>query len=243
MEALRKDIRHAWRMFRENKLFTVTALAALTLGIGVNIAIFSVVNAVLLKPMAYDEPDSLVQPVNTNQGAVGGPAASPAKYMHWRAQTRRARARGGVPRYRSQSRARRRARSHSRRPDVGRVLRRVPTAADARPLVHRGGRPAERRAHRSTWATTSGRSAWPATPTSSARASRCPVIRTRSSASWAASSISATSALRPKSSCRSSSIRTRPIKATTFGVGGKTEARRHPRAGASAAPGVGCGLP
>ncbi len=79
----------------------------MTLGIGVNIAIFSVVNAVLLKPMAYDEPDSLVQPVNTNQGAVGGPAASPAKYMHWRAQTDVLEQRGGVPRYRSQSRARR----------------------------------------------------------------------------------------------------------------------------------------
>jgi predicted permease len=87
MEALRQDVKHAWRLFRENKLFTATALAALTLGIGVNIAIFSVVNAVLLKPMSYPDPDSLVQPVNTNQGAVGGPAASPAKYMHWRAQS------------------------------------------------------------------------------------------------------------------------------------------------------------
>ena len=87
METLRKDIKHAWRMFRENKLFTATAVAALTLGIGVNIAIFSVVNAVLLKPVPFPEPDTLVQLVNANNGVAGGPASSPAKYMHWRAQT------------------------------------------------------------------------------------------------------------------------------------------------------------
>jgi putative ABC transport system permease protein len=61
MEALGKDIRHAWRMFRENKLFTATAIAALTLGIAVNIAIFSVVNAVLLKPVPFPDADALVQ--------------------------------------------------------------------------------------------------------------------------------------------------------------------------------------
>ena len=87
MEMLRKDIRHAWRMFRENKLFTATAIAALTLGIGVNIAIFSVVNAVLLKPVPFPEPDTLVQLTNANNGAATSPASSPAKYMHWRAQT------------------------------------------------------------------------------------------------------------------------------------------------------------
>jgi putative ABC transport system permease protein len=87
METLTQDIKHAFRMFRENKLFTVTAIAALTLGIGVNIAIFSVVNAVLLKPVPYPDPDTLVQVVNANNGVAGGPASSPAKYMHWRAQT------------------------------------------------------------------------------------------------------------------------------------------------------------
>src|SRR6188768_1229194 len=73
-------------MFRENKLFTATAIAALTLGIGVNIAIFSVVNAVLLKPVPFPDPDTLVQVVNANNGVAGGPNSSPAKYMHWRAQ-------------------------------------------------------------------------------------------------------------------------------------------------------------
>ena len=69
MDTVGKDIKHAWRLFRENKLFTATAVAALTLGIGVNIAIFSVVNAVLLKPIPYSDPDSLVQMLNTNNGA------------------------------------------------------------------------------------------------------------------------------------------------------------------------------
>src|SRR5262245_14851981 len=88
METMTKDIKHAWHMFRENKLFTVTAIAALTLGIGVNIAIFSVVNAVLLKPVPFPEPDTLIQLMNAGpNGLPTGPAASPAKYMHWRAQT------------------------------------------------------------------------------------------------------------------------------------------------------------
>src|SRR5262245_37178345 len=88
METLTKDIKHAWRMFREDKLFTATAIAALTLGIGVNIAIFSVVNAVLLKPVPFADPDTLIQLMNSGpKGLPTGPAASPAKYMHWRAQT------------------------------------------------------------------------------------------------------------------------------------------------------------
>lgn len=86
MDTIRKDVRHAWRMFRESKLFTATAIAALTLGIGVNIAIFSVVNAVLLKPVPFADPDGLVQLMNSFENALG-PAASPAKLMHWRAQT------------------------------------------------------------------------------------------------------------------------------------------------------------
>jgi putative ABC transport system permease protein len=87
VDTIRKDIKHAWRSLRENPMFTATAVLALTLGIGVNIAIFSVVNAVLLKPIPYDDPDSLVMPMNTNDGQAAGPIASPAKYMHWRAQS------------------------------------------------------------------------------------------------------------------------------------------------------------
>src|SRR4030095_11471634 len=64
---------------------TLAAVAALTLGIGANTAIFSVVNAVLLKPVAAPESDRIVTFMNTSpQGS--GPGASPAKFMHWRRQ-------------------------------------------------------------------------------------------------------------------------------------------------------------
>src|SRR5436190_15672294 len=86
MENLIKDVRHSLRMFRQDPAFTFAAVAALALGIGANTAIFSIVNAVLLKPITFPDADQLVFFVNTSpQGQ--GPAASPAKFAHWRKQT------------------------------------------------------------------------------------------------------------------------------------------------------------
>lgn len=66
--------------------FTLAAIAALTLGIGANTAIFSVVNAVMLRPVAFPDADRIVVFMNTSpQGSGGG--ASPAKFWHWREQT------------------------------------------------------------------------------------------------------------------------------------------------------------
>ncbi|HKD07697.1 MAG TPA: ABC transporter permease [Bryobacteraceae bacterium] len=86
MDTLLKDLKHSLRMFRENPGFTLAAVSALTVGVGLNTAIFSVVNAVLLKPPPFADPDRIVMFMNTSPGGQG-PAASPAKFNHWRAQT------------------------------------------------------------------------------------------------------------------------------------------------------------
>ncbi|HYK91896.1 MAG TPA: ABC transporter permease [Acidobacteriota bacterium] len=86
MESLIQDLKLSMRMFLQNRAFTVAAVGALALGIGANTAIFSVVNAILLKPIPFPDPDRLVMFVNTSPRG-SGPAASPAKFQHWKSQT------------------------------------------------------------------------------------------------------------------------------------------------------------
>jgi putative ABC transport system permease protein len=80
------NFKHAVRMFRANPGFTFAAIAALALGIGINTAIFTVVDTVLLKPLTYPDADRMVRFLITSpQG--NGPAASIPKFMLWRQQT------------------------------------------------------------------------------------------------------------------------------------------------------------
>src|SRR4051812_16428302 len=78
-----RDLKHSLRMFRQAPGFTLAALAALTLGIGANTAIFSVVNSVLLKPLPFPEPDRLVMFLNTGPNG-SNPGASVPKFIAWR---------------------------------------------------------------------------------------------------------------------------------------------------------------
>ncbi|MGH9764625.1 MAG: permease prefix domain 1-containing protein [Blastocatellia bacterium] len=87
METLLQDIRYACRLLLKKPGFAVAAIATLATGIGLNSAIFSVVNSYILRPMPYKDGGRLVQlwenvrPTSNDQLVV-----SPANFADWRKQ-------------------------------------------------------------------------------------------------------------------------------------------------------------
>jgi putative ABC transport system permease protein len=88
LESAGADLRYAARLLRKTPSFTAAIVATLALGIGANTAIFSVCDAVLLKPLPYLNPNGIVMLWEKSLHEETLEAVAPANFVDWREQTR-----------------------------------------------------------------------------------------------------------------------------------------------------------
>ena len=89
MQTLLQDLRYGARMLLKKPGFTLVAVITLSLGIGANAAIFTVINGVLLRPLPYDEPDRLVMLWESDpRRNIERQRVAPPNLVEWREQSR-----------------------------------------------------------------------------------------------------------------------------------------------------------
>jgi putative ABC transport system permease protein len=78
-------VRNTLRSWLRTPVLALTAMVTLALGVGVNAAVFSVVQAVLLRPLPYPAPDRIVELFERGPRDAGGPGwrVSPLNYLSW----------------------------------------------------------------------------------------------------------------------------------------------------------------
>jgi predicted permease len=88
LETSFEDVRYGWRMIRRNPLFAAVVIVTLTVGIGINASVFTVVNGIALRPHIYKDPDSFVRVIPKNRLKGTWRQVSYAEYVHFRDHTR-----------------------------------------------------------------------------------------------------------------------------------------------------------
>ena len=87
MNGISQDLRYAFRQLRKNPGFAAVTVLTLALGIGVNAAMFAVIDAVLLRPLPFPKPDQIVQMTESRPESAAASASALPDIRDWRAQS------------------------------------------------------------------------------------------------------------------------------------------------------------
>ncbi len=88
MSSFVDDLRYAFRQMTKSPGFAAVAIITLALGIGANTAVFSVIDAVMLRPLPYDQPERLIDAQSAGTQNPQGSSVSYPDFFDWRAQNR-----------------------------------------------------------------------------------------------------------------------------------------------------------